>query len=153
MAILGIAPEDDDGNAAVQQPTGQGVTRTASPRPTPLAARDAILPHTGSPSSTDDGSAPTWVADFFARKTYEIDPKKAGGWSPWEKFYCTVAKAADNFDQLMKLDDDNKNHCEEFRKAVKEVVYNRFRDVLGANARRLVPSDRFVEEPERVLES
>jgi hypothetical protein len=156
LYMVPTGEKDGDENAPRDDaPTTKGVTRVASPRPTPLAARDPILPHTGSPSETvyRGISNPKWVAEFLARETYEIDPKKAGGWSAWEKAYCTIAEAADNFDQLMKLDDDNKNHCEEFRKAVKEVVYNRFRDVLGANARRLVPNDRFVDEPERAFEN
>jgi hypothetical protein len=103
-------------------------------------------------SSTDSDGPPKWVAKFFAGDSYEIDPQKAGGWSAWEKFYCTVADAADNFDQLMKLDDDNKVHCSAFRVAVREAVYNRFREVRSANAKRLMPSDRFVEEPEKVFE-
>jgi hypothetical protein len=153
LYMVPTGEKDGDENAPRDDaPTTKGVTRSAAPRPTPLATRAAILPHTGSPSSAGNAGPPTWVADFFTRKTYEIDPKKAGGWSAFEKFYCTVADAADNFDQLMKLDDDNKDHCTEFRKAVKEVVYNRFREVLSANAKRLVPADRLVEEPERVFE-
>jgi hypothetical protein len=150
LYMVPTGEKDGDENAPRDDaPATKGVTRAATPRPNP-----AVTPFaTFGPSSAGDGAPPKWVAKFFAGDSYEIDPKKAGGWSAFEKFYCTVADAADNFDQLMKLDDDNKDHCEEFRKAVKDVVYNRFREVLSANAKRLVPSDRFVEEPERVFEN
>jgi hypothetical protein len=145
MAILGIAPEDDDGNAAVQQPAGQGITRqgitrSASPRPTNATTRPATSAVASpGPSSTGNGGAPPeWVARFFDRKSYEIDPKAAGSWLAWEKFYTTAANAADNLDQLTKLDNDNKLHVADFREAVEEPVYNRFGACLDANAKRLV---------------
>jgi hypothetical protein len=146
LYMVPTGEKDGDENAPRDDaPTTKGVTRAASPRP--------AAANSPGPSSTGSGRPPEWIPQFLARETYEIDPRKAGGWSAWEKAFCAVAKAADNFDQLMKLDDDNKNHCEEFRKAVQEVVYNRFREVLSANANRLVPSDRLVEEPERVFEN
>jgi hypothetical protein len=169
----GLAPEDDDdanvldGQQATisnkepamiikqDRPATKGATRTARPTPaaTPPAMIDPFAGNGASPGPSSTGRPPEWVAKFFTRDSYEIDPKAAGGWSSWEKFYCTVANAADNFDQLTKLDEDNKNHCVEFSGAVRDVVYNRFREVLSANAKRLVPSDRLVEEPERVFEN
>jgi hypothetical protein len=158
----GLAPEDDDdanvldGQPATISERPKGVTRAASPRaPTPAAPNPDLGRLSPGPASTGNGgpAGPGWIAKFFTRDSYEIDPKAAGGWSSWEKFYCTVAEAADNFDQLMKLDEDNKFHCAEFRGAVRDVVYNRFREVLSANAKRLMPSDRFVEDPEQVLEN
>jgi hypothetical protein len=167
MAILGIAPEDDDGNAAVQQPNAQqGVTRTAAPRPTNAATHPVTSvgaspnPSSGihvlgavGPSSTGNGARPKWITDFLARKSYEIDPEKAGGWSAFEKAYCAVADAADDFDQLMKLDDDNVQQCVEFSRAVKPAVYNRFREHVKVNAKRLAPAP-FVDQAdaERVFD-
>jgi hypothetical protein len=156
MAILGIAPEDDDGNAAVQQPASQGVTRSASPRPTSAATRPATSAVASpDPSSTGNGGAPPeWVARFLARKSYEIDPKATGSWLAWEKFYKTAADAADNLDQLIKLDDDNKLHVADFHKAVEEPVYNRFRACLDMNAKRLVSAPLVDQaDAERVFEN
>jgi hypothetical protein len=135
MAILGVAPEDDDGAAAsIQQPATKGATRTAAPRPTPAAMPPAASAE-GSPSPSD--TSPAWVSKFLTRGTYEIDPNVKGGWSAWEKFYCDVANGADNLDQLLKLDDDNKEHIEAFAKAHVKEVYNNFCDRVKANAKRL----------------
>jgi hypothetical protein len=143
MAILGIAPEDDDGNAAVQQPAGQGVTRAAAPRPT-NAATHPVTSAVAPAGSTGNGTHLEWIPKFLARKSYEIDVQKAGGWSAFERIYCAIADAADDFDQITKLDDDNKRQCAEFAKAVRPAVYDRFREQVKANAYRLAP-EQFIE--------
>jgi hypothetical protein len=157
MAILGIAPEDDDGNAAVQQPTNQGVTRTAAPRPTNAINTARLFnPATSGaspgPSSTDNGAHLEWIPKFLARKSYEIDVQKAGGWSAFERIYCAIADAADDFDQLTKLDDDNKQQCAEFAKAVRPAVYDRFREHVKANALRLAEESDMPSIPEQMRE-
>jgi hypothetical protein len=58
-------------------------------------------------------------------------------WSDWEKYYLKIADHADNLDQLLKLDDDNKEQCAAFAKAHVEAVYNNFRERVNANAKRL----------------
>jgi hypothetical protein len=157
----GLAPEDDDdsnvldGQPATISDRAKGVTRAAAPRPT----NAAIHPVTSAvdspgPSSTGNGARPKWITDFLARKSYEIDPEKAGGWSAFEKAYCAIADAADDFDQLMKLDDDNVRQCVEFSRAVKPAVYDRFREHVKVNAKRLAPAP-FVDQAdaERVFGS
>jgi hypothetical protein len=163
QSITGIAPEDDDGAAGVSRPTNaaQGVTRMAAPRPTNAATRPAISAVASpGPSSTGktNGTRPEWVSKFLTRGSYELDLKVAGGWSAWEKFYCDVADGADNLDQLLKLDDDNKAQIKAFAQAHQEGVYNNFCKRVAANAKRLAVADRaapLVEQAdaERVFES
>jgi hypothetical protein len=145
---LGIAPEDDDdANVADSQPAtiserSKGVTRAAAPRPITTAIHPATSGAAG--SSTGNGAQLEWIPKFLARKSYEIDAQKAGGWSAFERLYCAIADAADDLDQLMKLDDDNKQQCVEFSRAVRPAVYDRFREHVKANAVRLAP-EQFID--------
>jgi hypothetical protein len=135
------APRDD-------APVTKGVTRAAAPRPTNAinTARLFNPATSGSAgSSTGNGAQLDWIPKFLARKSYEIDAQKAGGWSAFERLYCAIADAADDFDQITKLDDDNKQQCLEFSRVVRPAVYDRFREHVKANALRLAPTP-FVEE-------
>jgi hypothetical protein len=153
MAVLGIAPEDDDGEAAsIQQPITKGVTRTAAPRSitavTPPATSAEGSP---GPSSTGNGAQPKRIAEFLARPSYEIDRSMFVSWSKWEEYYLKIADHADNLDQLLKLDEDNKEQCDAFAKAHVAAVYNNFCARVKANAKRIViatrqPAPEFVGE-------
>jgi hypothetical protein len=132
------APRDD-------APVTKGVTRAAAPRPTNAAIHPvASAVVSQGRSSTGNGAQPKRIAEFFSRDTYEIDRSKFLSWSDWETYYLKIADHANDLDQIIKLDDDNKHQCVEFSRAVKPAVYNRFREHVKANAHRLVPP--FVEE-------
>ncbi len=129
---LGLAPEDDndhDADApAVAQPSApvtRGATRTATPKAQPAAK----------PAPVNGDARPGWIAKFLALDSYEIDPKKVGSWSAWEKHYLQVAEAIETAEQWMKLANDNEVHIQKFAVAVKREVFDDFlkrRDVIAA---------------------
>ena len=144
MAILGIAQEDDDGEAASirdpmqikdarERPITRITARVATPRI--VAGKDAEP----AKDNTGNGSKPKWIVEFLGRPSYEIDPKKAGGWSAWEKAYLTAADHADSWDQLKKLEQDNTGHIGDFRANVREEVAHHFAERIATNERRLAP--------------
>ncbi len=128
LSILGVAPEDDDGNAAVTQPSApvtRGATRTAAPK----------APLTEKPAPANGDARPGWIAKFLALDSYEIDPQKAGGWLAWERHYLQVAECTETFEQYARLENDNKGHVDKFVGAVKREVFDDFlrrRDAITA---------------------
>jgi hypothetical protein len=150
---LGIAAEeDDDANASeghsaeivsrpARAPVTRGVTRTASPtKPVPAPAVEAGNGH--------EPGREEWVDTFLARESYEIVPKKAGGWSAWENYYLAVCRHATDIDQITKLENDNGAHFSGFREAVRKEVYDHFRGVVQGEEKRLwrAPDTDFVNE-------
>ena len=142
MSILGIAPEDDDGNAAVREPD-----RVSKPTPSQRAAQPqkattsaSVAPQNG------NGDPPRWIGQFLAQESYEIDPKRVGSWSMWERRYLEVADAIDDLDQLTKLCDDNSAHIDAFAETVKPAVWNNFKIRVKANENRLNLEPTFLGE-------
>jgi hypothetical protein len=137
--------DGDEVAARDDAPTTKGVTRTAAPHHT-NATNKAIHPATSgasqdrSSTGNGDGAQPKRITEFLSRASYEIDRSKFLSWSDWETYYLKIADHANDLDQIIKLDDDNKHQCVEFSRAVKPAVYNRFREHVKANAHRLAPT-------------
>lgn len=124
MAVAGVGPEDDDGNAAIEKPmasaTRAGPVRASerdadpfsqspAPRTSPQAPTSAHLP--ASPEEPPAVTAAR-IADraaFWSRESYAIDPKAIhGGITRWDAEYLAQAEAATHLDALLKLKSDNK---------------------------------------------
>ena len=138
-AILGVAPEDDDGEAAVQAPRkAPDARRPQQVRPAPLSQERAHAPSHAAGNGTD---IPEAIRQFLERGSYHIAVKAAGGWprcaSWFEKTYLSIAAHCGDTAAHAKLQADNAANLADFRKAVKPDVYADFVLKVEANERRV----------------
>ena len=96
MAMIGVCPEDDDGNAA----SGRGEPpRDREPPPPPKVAPPPLADDTG----------------FWGRESLEI-PVKSGDYGAWSERLTKAIDAAPDLPKLNKLMSDNGGHLVAFER-------------------------------------